>query len=108
MVRKLKVNSYGNFPARLGKIIDSMPEFKDEANQADASGLKKIIVNCSKQIAETEKNQSEDIDLKNLKEQYDEAKKQYTVVVKENRAKVMYAVYLLNSRGENAADTASN
>jgi hypothetical protein len=102
--RKVKVDTYGNFPKRWSKLIEELPEFKSEAQQMDAVELKKVIVDCSKKISEIEKAKDEDLDLKSLQEQVKEAASSYKQLTKENEAKKRFAVYLLESRGDNASD----
>jgi hypothetical protein len=106
--RKVKVDTYGNFPKKWAKVIEEMPEFKSNAQQMDAVELKKVIVDAAKKVAEIEKTKDEDLDLKSLLEQVKEASAGYKQVTKENEAMKRFAVYLLKSRGDSASDVTDN
>lgn len=88
------------FPEKWMKIIKSLPEFQDEADAASSDGLKKIIVDSSGRVSFIEKEMSNDVKLNAAKEMVSEYSASYKEAIKAQTAKIKYAVYLLEGRGE--------
>lgn len=88
------------FPKKYNNIISKMPEFKDLADSADTEELKRIIVECEGNLYTIEKEMSEDIKLNSAKELVKEYSELYRDGIKAQVAKVKYALFLLDGRGE--------
>jgi hypothetical protein len=94
-------NSVGTeFPEKWAKVLKEIPEFKDTADAADVDELKKIIVTCEGNIYTLEKEKSEDIKLNAAKEVVKDISLPYRDSIKVQTAKLKYALFLLEAKGE--------
>jgi hypothetical protein len=88
------------FPEKWAKVLKDLPEFKDIADAASTEDLKKIIVNCEGNIYTVEKEKSEDHKLNGAKELVKEYSAPYRDAIKAQTAKIKYALFLLEGKGE--------
>lgn len=89
-----------HFSAKWAKVLKSIPEFVGIADAASKDELKKIILQCEANIYTTEQDKETNATLNSLKEQLKEATEPYTDALKVQKAKINYALYLLESKGE--------
>ncbi len=88
------------FPEKWAKVLKDLPEFKDIADAASTEDLKKIIVNCEGNIYTVEKEKSDDHKLNGAKELVKEYSAPYRDAIKAQTAKIKYALFLLEGKGE--------
>ncbi len=101
MPKKKNTNDeQSNFPEKWNKIIKDLPEFKEIADSASQEDLKKIIVSCEGNIYTIDREKSNDSKLNSAKELAKEYAAPYRDAVKVQTAKIKYALYLLENRGE--------
>jgi hypothetical protein len=101
--KKVQVtDNLGDFPKKWAKVIQDDMDFISKAQQSSYDDLKQMIVDYSANIAEFEKDQEADLDLKSAKETYDTAKSVYTDGIKVNQAKARYCSYIIKSLGKPA------
>ena len=93
--------SSNEFPNKWAKVLKDLPEFKDTADAASSEDLKKIIVNCEGNIYTIEKEKADDSKLNAAKEVVKEYSAPYRDAIKVQTAKVKYALFLLDGKGEN-------
>ena len=94
-------------PAKFDKILKSMPEFKDTADQSSVEELKKIIVISEGNIFNMQKAKDEDVKLAGAKELVKDLSAPYSDAVKAQQAKIAYALHLLESKGTELGDAES-
>lgn len=87
------------FPEKYAKVLKNLPEFKDIADAASAEELKKIIVTCEGNMYTIEKEQDSDIKLTAAKELASELSGPYSDAKKVQKAKIQYALFLLEGKG---------
>jgi hypothetical protein len=88
------------FPDKYAKVLKDLPEFKDTADAASTDDLKKIIVTCEGNIYTVEKEKDDDTKLNGAKELVKEYSAPYRDAIKVQTAKIKYALYLLEGKGE--------
>lgn len=88
------------FPEKWAKVLKDLPEFKDIADAASTDDLKKIIVQCEGNIYTVEKEKTEDHKLNGAKELVKEYSAPYRDAIKAQTAKIKYALFLLEGKGE--------
>lgn len=88
------------FPEKWAKVLKDLPEFKENADAASAEDLKKIIVTSEGNIYTIEKEKDDDTKLNAAKELVKEYSAPYRDAVKVQTAKVKYALFLLEGKGE--------
>jgi hypothetical protein len=88
------------FPEKWAKVLKDLPEFKDIADAASADDLKKIIVTCEGNIYTVEKEKNDDTKLNGAKELVKEYSAPYRDAIKAQTAKIKYALFLLEGKGE--------
>ena len=88
------------FPKKWAKIIDSLPEFKETADSAAVEDLKKTIVLCEGNIYNIEQEVEKDVKLTQAKELAKELGSAYKDAKKVQTAKLKYALYLIESKGQ--------
>lgn len=93
------------FPKKYAKVIDSLPEFKDEADAASVDDLKRIIVTCESNIYEAEKLKEADQKLNAAKELVKDMSGPHRDAVKVQTAKIKYALFRLESQGISVSDS---
>lgn len=100
MSKKKKDSEQTNFPEKWNKIIKDLPEFKEIADSSSLEDLKKIIVNCEGNIYTIDKEKANDSKLNSAKELAKEYAAPYRDAVKVQTAKIKYALFLLEGKGE--------
>lgn len=93
------------FPEKWAKVLKDLPEFKENADAASAEDLKKIIVTSEGNIYTIEKEKDDDTKLNASKELVKEYSAPYRDAVKVQTAKVKYALFLLEGKGEDLNNT---
>lgn len=88
------------FPEKWAKVLKELPEFKENADAASAEDLKKIIVTSEGNIYTIEKEKEEDTKLNAAKDLVKEYSAPYRDAVKVQTAKIKYALFLLEGKGE--------
>ncbi len=88
------------FPEKWAKVLKDLPEFKENADAASADDLKKIIVTSEGNIYTIEKEKSDDTKLNAAKELVKDYSGPYRDAIKVQTAKVKYALFLLEGKGE--------
>jgi hypothetical protein len=88
------------FPEKWAKILKNIPEFKDTADAADSVELKKIIIQSEGNISVIEREKSADMKINAAKEIVKEHSAPYRDAMKVQMAKIKYALFLLEGRGE--------
>lgn len=88
------------FPEKYAKVLKELPEFKDIADAASSDDLKKIIVQCEGNIYTIEKEKEDDAKLNSARELVKEYAAPYRDAIKVQTAKVKYALFLLEGKGE--------
>lgn len=88
------------FPAKWAKVLKELPEFKETAEAASAEDLKKIVLTCEGNIYTIDKEKLQDVKLNGAKELVKEYTAPYRDALKVQTAKVKYALFLLESKGE--------
>jgi len=92
------------FPKKFAKALKEMPEFKDTADAASAEELKKTIILSEGNIFTIEKAKEDDTKLTATRELQKELSAPYSDAVKVQRAKIAYALFLLEGKGESIGD----
>lgn len=92
------------FAEKWAKVLKELPEFKETADAASVEDLKKIIVTCEGNIYETDKAKDSDVKLNAAKECVKEFSAPYRDAVKVQTAKIKYALFLLEGKGEDVGD----
>ena len=92
------------FPEKWLKVLKDLPEFKDTADAASADDLKKIIVTSEGNIFTIEKEKESDTKLNAAKEVVKEFSAPYRDAIKVQTAKIKYALFLLDGKGEELGD----
>lgn len=87
-----------SFPKKWDKFLN--PEFKDAADGSSTEDLKKIIVTSEGDLYMINKAKSEDVKLNSAKECAKEFAASYVESSKIATAKINYALYLIEGRGE--------
>lgn len=93
------------FPEKWAKVLKDLPEFKENADAASSEDLKKIIVTSEGNIYTIEKEKDDDTKLNAAKELVKEYSAPYRDAVKVQTAKVKYALFLLEGKGEDLNNT---
>jgi hypothetical protein len=88
------------FPEKYAKVLKELPEFKDTADAASSDDLKKIIVQCEGNIYTIEKEKDDDAKLNSARELVKEYTAPYRDAIKVQTAKIKYALFLLEGKGE--------
>lgn len=88
------------FPEKWAKVLKDLPEFKENADAASADDLKKIIVTSEGNIYTIEKEKGDDTKLNAAKELVKDYSGPYRDAIKVQTAKVKYALFLLEGKGE--------
>lgn len=88
------------FPEKYNKVLKELPEFKDTADAASSEDLKKIILQCEGNIYTIEKEKADDAKLNSARELVKEYAGPYRDAVKVQTAKIKYALFLLEGKGE--------
>lgn len=99
MQEELHTESSDKAIAKLMKVIEKMPEFKDEVDSASTDHLKKMVIQNEKNIMEIEKSKSEDSKLNTAKECVKEYNAPYAESLKAQKAKISYSMLVLESKG---------
>ena len=92
------------FPKKWDKIIRELPEFKESADAASPDDLKKIIVLSEGNIFTIEKAKQNDTKLAATKDLMSEYSAPYKDAMKVQMAKIKYALFLLESKGQDIGD----
>jgi len=92
------------FPKKWSKILESMPEFKEIAEQSSVDDLKKIIVLSEGNISNIEAAKEADHKLNAAKELVKEASAPYSDAIKCQMCKVKYALFCLEGKGIEIGD----
>ena len=93
-------NEPTTFPEKWAKVLKSLPEFKDIADAAGVEDLKKIIYQCEGNIYTIDKEKDSDHKLNGAKELVKEYSGPYSDALKVQTAKIKYALFLLEGKGE--------
>jgi hypothetical protein len=88
------------FPAKWAKVLKELPEFKETAEAASTEDLKKIVLTCEGNIYTIDKEKLQDVKLNGAKELVKEYTAPYRDALKVQTAKIKYALFLLESKGE--------
>ncbi len=88
------------FPKKLMDILKKVPEFIETAEAAGAEELKKMIVASEGNIYVLEQEKAADMQLNNAKELVKEYSEKYREGLKVQKAKITYALFLLEGMGE--------
>jgi len=89
------------FPDKWLKVLKEMPEFKDTADAASVEDLKKIVVTCEGNIYTIEREKESDEKLNAAAELVKEFSAPYRDAIKTQTAKIKYAMFLMDGKGEN-------
>lgn len=88
------------FPEKWAKVLKDLPEFKENADASSADDLKKIIVTSEGNIYTIEKEKEENTHLNAAKDLVKEYSAPYRDAIKVQAAKIKYALFLLEGKGE--------
>ena len=88
------------FPDKWAKVLKQIPEFKDTADASSAADLKKIIVQSEGNIYTVQKEKAVDHVLLGAKDVIKERSGPYRDAIKVQNAKIQYALFLLEGKGE--------
>ena len=88
------------FPAKWQKVLKDMPEFKDTADASSVEDLKKIIITCEGNIYTVDNEKLNDVKLNAAKDIVKEYSAPYRDAIKVQTAKIKYALFLLDGKGE--------
>jgi hypothetical protein len=88
------------FPAKWAKVLKDLPEFKENAESSSVDDLKKIVLSCEGNLYNIEKEKSLDVKLNGAKELVKEYTAPYRDAMKVQTAKIKYALFLLENKGE--------
>lgn len=100
MSKTNKDDSPVTFPEKWAKILKDLPEFKEIADAASADDLKKIILTCEGNIYTIDKEKDMDSKLNSAKELVKEYSAPYRDALKVQTAKIKYALFCLEGKGE--------
>jgi hypothetical protein len=89
------------FPKRWMKVLESIPEFREIADAASKDDLDKIILQCEGNIYVVDKEKESDVKLNAAKELVKDYMGPYREAVKVQTAKIKYALFLLEGKGDN-------
>lgn len=95
-----KTNEPVTFPEKWAKVLKDLPEFKEVADAASSEDLKKIIVTSEGNIYTIDKEKDDDTKLNAAKELVKEYSAPYRDAIKAQTAKIKYALFLLEGKGE--------
>jgi hypothetical protein len=95
------------FPEKWAKVLKDLPEFKENADASSTDDLKKIIVTSEGNIYTIEKEKSEDVKLNAAKDLVKDYSSGYRDATKVQTAKIKYALFLLQGKGEDIGDKES-
>lgn len=93
-------NELAVFPEKWAKVLKELPEFKDTADASSSDDLKKIIFQCEGNIYTIEKEKASHEKLNAAKELVKEYSEPFRDAMKAQMAKIKYALFLLESKGE--------
>lgn len=93
-------NEPTSFDPKWAKVLKDMPEFKDIADAASVEELKQIIVRSEGNVYNIEKEKSEDVKLNGAKDLVKEFSAGYREATKAQTAKIKYALFCLEGKGE--------
>lgn len=88
------------FPEKWAKVLKDLPEFKENADASSSDDLKKIIVTSEGNIYTIEKEKEENTHLNAAKDLVKEYSAPYRDAIKVQTAKIKYALFLLEGKGE--------
>ena len=88
------------FPEKWAKVLKTIPEFKDVADASDTADLKKIIIQSEGNVSIIEREKAADLKINAAKEIVKEHSVPYRDALKVQMAKIKYALFLLEGRGE--------
>jgi len=88
------------FPEKWAKVLKDLPEFKENADASNSDDLKKIIVTSEGNIYTIEKEKEENTHLNAAKDLVKEYSAPYRDAIKVQTAKIKYALFLLEGKGE--------
>ncbi len=94
-----KKEDNSTLPEKWLKVVNKMPEFKDQAEAASVEELKKIIVESEGNIYNEEQKMSQDTQLNAAKELCKDYSAIYREAIKFQTARVKYALFLLEGKG---------
>ena len=100
MSKKATNQTPNSFPEKWNKVIEKLPEFKETADASSVEELKKIIVTCEGNIYTVEEDMRNDIQLNGARELVKEKSAPHRDAIKAQMAKIKYALFLLESKGE--------
>lgn len=92
------------FPEKWAKVLKDLPEFKETADASSSEDLKKIILSCEGNIYTIDKEKVMDHKLNGAKELVKEYSAPYRDALKVQTAKIKYALFLLEGKGEDLDD----
>jgi hypothetical protein len=93
------------FPKKWAKLIKDMPEFKEICESASVDELKKIVLTSEGNIYTIEAAKLSDIKLEGAKELVKEMTAPYTESLRAQMAKIKYALFCLEGKGEDLNNT---
>lgn len=93
-----KIKKNNAFPEKYLKVLDA--GVMSEMEGLDEAGLKKGIVESENAIDEQEKNKEDDEKLAEAKAKVKELSADYTETIKFQKAKIKYALFLLEGKGK--------
>jgi hypothetical protein len=93
------------FPKKWLKLLKDMPEFKDTADSSSVEDLKKIVLTSEGNIYTIEAAKLSDIKLEGAKELVKEMTAPYTESLRVQMAKIKYALFCLEGKGEDLNNT---
>jgi hypothetical protein len=96
----INTNEPVTFPEKWAKVLKDLPEFKENADASSADDLKKIIVTSEGNIYTIEKEKEENTHLNAAKDLVKEYSAPYRDAIKVQTAKIKYALFLLEGKGE--------
>lgn len=88
------------FPEKWAKVLKELPEFKEAADASSSEDLKKIIITCEGNIYTIDKEKEIDDKLNSCKELVKEYSAPYRDALKVQTAKIKYALFCLEGKGE--------
>lgn len=93
------------FPKKWKKVIDNLPEFKDNAESLDVEGLEGVVVKAEGNIYNIEQEMKSDVKLQQAKEIVKELSSGYREAIKVQTAKLKYSLYLMETKGKEVGGT---
>ena len=92
------------FPEKYKKLLNKLAgEFMDSANGKTTDELRKEILNAESAVSEVEKAKAGDTKLNGHKDMVKELSAPYRESLAVSNAKIRYAVFLIEGRGETVA-----